>query len=677
MKHSKTILCVLLCLLLLVGSIPVFAADNNEENTPKEEVVYVNLNGDGSVKDITVVNAFDLDSDGKIIDYGAYESVRNMTTTDKIQYSGNKVTVNAKAGKLYYEGKLSSDSLPWKLDIRYFMDGKEGSAEEIAGKSGHLKITLDITQNADCIGNFFDGYALQTTLTLDSEKCKNIVSENATVANVGTDKQLSYIILPGKGANLVVEADVTDFEMDGISVNGVRLQLSLSVDQTGLQEQIDELTDAVKKLDDGAGDLNSGTGKLRDATGTLKDNTGKLHDGVGQIVSGSQELTNGLTALDAQSGALVSGAYAAFEGLCEVSGAVINAELRANGMETVTLTPENYTAVLNALLAQMDADAVYRQAYNAAKAQVTAAVEAQADALYAGYIQQNSDAIIDAYVASQADSIYTEVARQAVAQRLTEAGMREEQAAAYLQTAEGQALVEQTKAALTNEQKAQILADAKASLTQEQKQQILDAALLSLTEEQKAQIRDGYIEQQMSSDAVTAEIAAAVQSVNAAAGQMAQLKGKLDQYAVFYKGVQDYTVGVASAKNGSAALTQSLQTLFSNTDTLNKAVIELDSAVRELYDGTKELKNGTEEFRGKTSGLSEDVDEEISSILAEVTGSDVRTGSFVSEKNTNIQSVQFVMKTDGVTKAETQDVASEAPEKLTFWQKLLRLFGLY
>ena len=90
MKHSKTILCVLLCLLLLVGSIPVFAADNNEENTPKEEVVYVNLNGDGSVKDITVVNAFDLDSDGKIIDYGAYESVRNMTTTDKIQYSGNK-----------------------------------------------------------------------------------------------------------------------------------------------------------------------------------------------------------------------------------------------------------------------------------------------------------------------------------------------------------------------------------------------------------------------------------------------------------------------------------------------------------------------------------------------------------------------------------------------------------
>ena len=103
-------------------------------NTPKEEVVYVNLNTDGSVKEINVVNIFDLDKDGQIVDYGRYESLRNMTTTDKIEYSGDKVTVDAKAGKLYYEGKLSQNVMPWDLSLHYYLDGKEYPAEEIAGE---------------------------------------------------------------------------------------------------------------------------------------------------------------------------------------------------------------------------------------------------------------------------------------------------------------------------------------------------------------------------------------------------------------------------------------------------------------------------------------------------------------------------------------------------------------
>ena len=80
MKHTKRIIAALLAALLIIGILPLsaFAA---AENTPKEEVVYINLNADGSVKEIVVVNIFDLDKDGQIIDYGKYESLRNMTTT--------------------------------------------------------------------------------------------------------------------------------------------------------------------------------------------------------------------------------------------------------------------------------------------------------------------------------------------------------------------------------------------------------------------------------------------------------------------------------------------------------------------------------------------------------------------------------------------------------------------
>ena len=50
--------------------------------------------------------------------------------------------------------------------------------------------------------------------------------------------------------------------------------------------------------------------------------------------------------------------------------------------------------------------------------------------------------------------------------------------------------------------------------------------------------------------------------------------------------------------------------------------------------------------------------------------------SFVSEKNTNVESVQFVMQTDAIEVEETDEAAAAQEEKLSFWQKLLRLFGL-
>ena len=64
-------------------------------------------------------------------------------------------------------------------------------------------------------------------------------------------------------------------------------------------------------------------------------------------------------------------------------------------------------------------------------------------------------------------------------------------------------------------------------------------------------------------------------------------------------------------------------------------------------------------------------------MISSATGSDVEITSFVSEKNTNVKSVQFVIQTEAIEIAETVDVAPVVEEKLNFWQKLLRLFGLY
>ena len=76
---SKKALAVMLAASMLLSA-PMTAFAAEEENTPKQEVVYVNLNHDGSVSDIYVVNIFDLDQKGQIVDYGSYTALRDMTS---------------------------------------------------------------------------------------------------------------------------------------------------------------------------------------------------------------------------------------------------------------------------------------------------------------------------------------------------------------------------------------------------------------------------------------------------------------------------------------------------------------------------------------------------------------------------------------------------------------------
>ena len=128
LKKSTT---VFLVSALLVSALQV-SVSAMEATTDKEEVIYVNLDNDGLVGEINAVNIFDGNTEGLIIDYGKYLDVRNMTTTDTIDLSGDAIKINSSAEKLYYEGKLESTLMPWDIQIRYFLDGREYSAEDKA-----------------------------------------------------------------------------------------------------------------------------------------------------------------------------------------------------------------------------------------------------------------------------------------------------------------------------------------------------------------------------------------------------------------------------------------------------------------------------------------------------------------------------------------------------------------
>ncbi|MDO4545950.1 MAG: hypothetical protein Q4C25_07315 [Bacillota bacterium] len=253
------------------------------EATPKEEVIYGNLKHDGSLSKIYVVNILEGDAaeSGKLlIDYGDYTRVKNLTSEAEIAIDGDLIQIETDEEILYYEGTLETAELPWRIEIRYFLDGTACTARELAGVSGEVRIALSIKENPKCSGSYFDDYALQASLSLDTNFCRNIRAEGATQANVGSQKQLTYTILPGREAEYAITTEASEFEMSQIAINGVKLAMDVELDESQLTEQVEQLVSGVSDLDEGAGTVKSGTASLSQATGRLLTGVESLRENV-------------------------------------------------------------------------------------------------------------------------------------------------------------------------------------------------------------------------------------------------------------------------------------------------------------------------------------------------------------------------------------------------------------
>ena len=175
-----------------INNMEVYAISSSE----KEEVVYIMTNSNGDVDSVNVVNIF---GKGNVTDYGNYSSVKMLTSTAPIKQNGDMITCTTNDDRVYYQGTMNQAEIPWNICIKYTLDGKEIQPEKLSGQSSKLEIHISITQNNKCQNDYYSDYTLQATALLDTELCKNIRADNATIANVGANKQISYTILPGKG----------------------------------------------------------------------------------------------------------------------------------------------------------------------------------------------------------------------------------------------------------------------------------------------------------------------------------------------------------------------------------------------------------------------------------------------------------------------------------------------
>ena len=326
LNHTVKVVGSVLLSAVMAGSmmpVTVFAQSNDENPTEKTETVYSVLNSDGSISD-TIVSSWLHDEDGinNIKETLNLTDVKNIKSNEKPSKDGNTYAWNAKGNDVYYEG-TATKQLPVSVKIRYELDGQEISANDIQGKSGHLKLTISFTNNYSEVKNIngksiviHPSYLAGGMLNMSTGKFSNVKCESGKIVNDGTNEMLAFANIPGLNETLrsagldkvnnqlgisddvTVEADVNDFDLGSIMV-GMTNEIDLA-SELGDIGSVSELTDGIDQLIEADDQLIDGSKQLYDGTTQLKEQAAPLtgsSDQVRQLSAGAIQLNDGVKAL--------------------------------------------------------------------------------------------------------------------------------------------------------------------------------------------------------------------------------------------------------------------------------------------------------------------------------------------------------------------------------------------
>ena len=287
--------------------------------TDKVEVVYVTSDAYGEIKNIEVEATLKAKEDGELKDINVLNNVIN-TSGDEDHYVEDDTLVFENHGSdITYKGNINKD-LPVNVKLTYYLDDKEVMVEDLAHKSGHLKIVVDYINNTKV------PFLCLTTMVL-SNRFSNVKVENGKLLSLGDTKMAVLYGEPGLKDSLMlykvdifddiklndsayIEADVEDFTLDytaTIVSNGLfkeikdddlnKLSSSLN-DLSDLNEKIDDIKDASKKLKDEGNNLKDGVNKLNDAINGLDKGISEYNDNISQIGSMIDGISLLATSLD-------------------------------------------------------------------------------------------------------------------------------------------------------------------------------------------------------------------------------------------------------------------------------------------------------------------------------------------------------------------------------------------
>lgn len=402
LNHTVKVVGSVLLSAVMAGSmmpVTVFAQSNDENPTEKTETVYSVLNSDGSISD-TIVSSWLHDEDGinNIKETLNLKDVKNIKSNEKPSKDGNTYTWNAKGNDVYYEG-TATKQLPVSVKIRYELDGQEISANDIQGKSGHLKLTISFTNNYSEVKNIngksiviHPSYLAGGMLNMSTGKFSNVKCESGKIVNDGTNEMLAFANIPGLNETLrsagldkvnnqlgisddvTVEADVNDFDLGSIMV-GMTNEIDLA-SELGEIGSVSELTDGIDQLIEADNQLIDGSKQLYDGTTQLKEQAAPLvgsSDQVRQLSAGAIQLNDGVKALQTGISQYTAGAsaineginqlYAIPQGAAQISEGITTYKTQSlvSGIDDLSAGLDTFRQQVNAGLSSADTKAMMEQ----------------------------------------------------------------------------------------------------------------------------------------------------------------------------------------------------------------------------------------------------------------------------------------------------------------------------
>lgn len=338
---------------VMMGAVPVYAAGSTDtQDVYKEETVYVNADATGNSDEVTVSDWLKNSGSvsGNLTDESILKEIKNVKGDETFTENGDQLTWNTAGEDIYYQGTTDKE-LPVSVKLTYFLDGKEVKPDELKGKSGHLKIQVQYTNNEKKTvtvdgkeEEVYTPFIMMTGMILPNETFSNVTIDNGKVISDGSRNIVVGFGIPGlkdsldldeettkeaedKGVtipeNFEMEADVTDFTMSSTFTVALTDLLD-DMDMDNIID-VDSLKDSLNELEDAALELVSGSGTLADGASTLA-------DGVSSYTAGADELNAGIQKYLGSNG--------------ELNGSVTE---YVNGVGKVVKGVKDYTSGTNAL----------------------------------------------------------------------------------------------------------------------------------------------------------------------------------------------------------------------------------------------------------------------------------------------------------------------------------------
>lgn len=351
-KHSLTT-SLAVGMSVMMGAVPVYAAGSTDtQDVYKEETVYVNADATGNSDEVTVSDWLKNSGSvsGNLTDESILKEIKNVKGDETFTENGDQLTWNTAGEDIYYQGTTDKE-LPVSVKLTYFLDGKEVKPDELKGKSGHLKIQVQYTNNEKKTvtvdgkeEEVYTPFVMMTGMILPNETFSNVTIDNGKVISDGSRNIVVGFGMPGlkdsldldeettkeaedKGVtipeNFEMEADVTDFTMSSTFTVALTdllddMDMDNIIDVDSLKDSLNELEDAALELVSGSGtladgastlaagvssytagadELNAGIQKYLGSNGELNGSVTEYVNGVGKVVKGVKDYTSGTNAL--------------------------------------------------------------------------------------------------------------------------------------------------------------------------------------------------------------------------------------------------------------------------------------------------------------------------------------------------------------------------------------------